>query len=180
MSSPFNLTPWFTIVLTRISSVFEELISRPAFLDSFQRSSNFLWICRQPKTYVKPEAAITVIELLITGGVSLETCWAIKKHWNNKLYYMVASCWLFLLVLKYIGVVNVVVWLHMLSGPCWYMSAALFGTWLWKLSLWYNLKLRKSHNGPLSCSLTVFSTPTAKVQMSDCSTTLKESMPPLE
>ena len=32
MSSPFNLSPWFTIVLTRISSVFEELISRPATL----------------------------------------------------------------------------------------------------------------------------------------------------
>ena len=26
MSSPFNLSPWFTIALTRISSVFEELI----------------------------------------------------------------------------------------------------------------------------------------------------------
>jgi len=30
------------------------------------------------------------------NGVSLETCWAIKKHWNNKFYYTVASCWLFL------------------------------------------------------------------------------------
>jgi hypothetical protein len=29
---------------------------------------------RQPKTYVKPEAAITVFELLMTGGVSPETC----------------------------------------------------------------------------------------------------------
>jgi hypothetical protein len=28
----------------------------------------------KPKTYVKPEAAITVFELLIRGGVSLETC----------------------------------------------------------------------------------------------------------
>jgi len=45
MSSPFNLSPCFTIVLTRISSVFEKLISRPAFLDSFQRSSSFLHIC---------------------------------------------------------------------------------------------------------------------------------------
>jgi uncharacterized membrane protein len=35
------------------------------------RSSN-----RQPKTHVKPEAAITVFELLMMGGVSLETCWA--------------------------------------------------------------------------------------------------------
>jgi hypothetical protein len=35
---------------------------------------------RQPKTYVKPEAAITVFELLMMGGVSPETCSAIKKH----------------------------------------------------------------------------------------------------
>ena len=30
--------------------------------------------CRQPQTYVKPEAAITVFELLMMNGVSLETC----------------------------------------------------------------------------------------------------------
>jgi hypothetical protein len=29
--------------------------------------------CLQPKTYVKPEAAITVFELLMMSGVSLET-----------------------------------------------------------------------------------------------------------
>jgi hypothetical protein len=29
---------------------------------------------RQPKTYVKPEAAITVFELLMMDGVSSETC----------------------------------------------------------------------------------------------------------
>jgi len=29
---------------------------------------------RQPKTYVKPEIAITVFELLMMGGVSPETC----------------------------------------------------------------------------------------------------------
>jgi len=51
---------------------------------------------RQPKTYVKPEAAITVFALLMMGGVSPETCWAIKKHWNNKFYYTFASCWFFL------------------------------------------------------------------------------------
>jgi hypothetical protein len=56
---------------------------------------------RQPKTYVKPEAAITVFELLMMGGVSSEMCWAIKKHWNNKFYYTVASCWFFLWDLYY-------------------------------------------------------------------------------
>ena len=30
--------------------------------------------------------------------------------------------------LKYIGIVNLVVWLHMLSGPCRFVSAALYGT----------------------------------------------------
>ena len=35
-------------------------------------------------------------ELLMVGGVSPETCWAIKKHWNNKFYYTAASCWFFL------------------------------------------------------------------------------------
>jgi Cys-tRNA synthase (O-phospho-L-seryl-tRNA:Cys-tRNA synthase) len=29
---------------------------------------------QQPKTYVKPETAITVFELLMMGGVSPETC----------------------------------------------------------------------------------------------------------
>jgi hypothetical protein len=28
----------------------------------------------KPQTYVKPEAAITVFELLMMSGVSLETC----------------------------------------------------------------------------------------------------------
>jgi hypothetical protein len=46
--------------------------------------------------YVKPEAPITVLELLMMGSVSPETCWAITKHWNNKFYYTVASCWFFL------------------------------------------------------------------------------------
>ena len=60
-----------------------------------------LWLpaavsCQQPQRYVKPETAITVFELLMMSGVSLETCWAIKKHWNNKFYYTVQSCWLFL------------------------------------------------------------------------------------
>jgi hypothetical protein len=37
--------------------------------DAMHRSGN-----RQPKTYVKPEAAIKVFELLMMGGMSPETC----------------------------------------------------------------------------------------------------------
>jgi len=50
---------------------------------------------RQPKSFVKPEAAITVFGLLMMGGTSPETCSAIKKYWNNKFYYTVASCLFF-------------------------------------------------------------------------------------
>jgi len=28
----------------------------------------------------------------------LETCQAFNERWNNKFYYKVASCWLFLLI----------------------------------------------------------------------------------
>jgi len=38
------------------------------------------------------------LELLMMSGVPLETCWAFNKFWNNKFYYKVASCWLFLLI----------------------------------------------------------------------------------
>jgi hypothetical protein len=30
------------------------------------------------------------------SGVPLETCSAFNKRWNNKFYYKVASCWLFI------------------------------------------------------------------------------------
>jgi hypothetical protein len=39
--------------------------------------------CRQPQRYVKPEAAITVFELLMMSGVSLETCLAINPYPAN-------------------------------------------------------------------------------------------------
>jgi hypothetical protein len=39
-------------------------------------ASGFTYVfgCLQPKTYVKPEAAITVFKLLMMGGLSPETC----------------------------------------------------------------------------------------------------------
>jgi hypothetical protein len=38
------------------------------------------------------------LKLLMMSGVPLKTCWASIKIWNNKFYYKVASCWLFLLI----------------------------------------------------------------------------------
>ena len=69
-------------------------------------ASGFTYVCgcrqlQATTNYVKPEAAITVFELLMMSSVSLETFWAIKKHWNNKFYYTVSFCWLFLYDLYY-------------------------------------------------------------------------------
>ena len=38
------------------------------------------------------------LELLMMSGMTLERCWAFNKFWNNKFYYKVASCWLFILI----------------------------------------------------------------------------------
>ena len=46
--------------------------------------------------YVNQRLQIQV-ELLMMSGMPLETCWAFSERWNNKFYYKVASCWLFLL-----------------------------------------------------------------------------------
>jgi hypothetical protein len=50
---------------------------------------------RQPATInvCKTRGCNYSFELLMMGGVSPETCWAIKKHWNNIFYYTIASCW---------------------------------------------------------------------------------------
>jgi hypothetical protein len=51
---------------------------------------------RSPHTYVNQTLQIQ-LELLMMSGVPLEKCCAFNEWWNNKLYYKVASGWLFLL-----------------------------------------------------------------------------------
>ena len=83
-----NCSLWFYISLWLLAAVMAEW--------EFSFHSAMTAAGSQPQMYVKPEAAITVFELLMIRAVLLETCWAIKKLWNNKFYYTVASCWLFL------------------------------------------------------------------------------------
>jgi hypothetical protein len=42
-------------------------------------------LCYHHDTKVKPEAAAAVIELLMMGGRTPETCWAVNKRQDNKL-----------------------------------------------------------------------------------------------
>jgi hypothetical protein len=50
---------------------------------------------RSPHAYVNQRLQIQ-LELLMMSGVPIETCWAFNERSNNKFYYKVASCWLFL------------------------------------------------------------------------------------
>jgi hypothetical protein len=47
------------------------------------------------------------LELLMMSGVLLETCRAFNKRNNNKFYYKVASCWLFLIHTMMHGSMNI-------------------------------------------------------------------------
>jgi len=51
---------------------------------------------RSPHAYVNQRLQIQ-LELLMMSGMPLESCWAVNEWWNNKFFYKVASCWLFLL-----------------------------------------------------------------------------------
>jgi len=51
---------------------------------------------RLPHAYVNQRLQIQ-LELLMMSGMLLKTCSAFNERWNNKFYYKVPSCWLFLL-----------------------------------------------------------------------------------
>jgi hypothetical protein len=54
----------------RSSSGAQKLQLQPLILHAFVVVGS----CRQPQTHIKPEAAITVFELLMMNGLSLEIC----------------------------------------------------------------------------------------------------------
>jgi hypothetical protein len=51
---------------------------------------------RSPHAYVNHRPQIKLV-LMMMSGMPLETCWAFNERCNNKFYYKVASCWLFVL-----------------------------------------------------------------------------------
>ena len=64
---------------------------------------------RSPHAYVNQRLQIQ-LELLMMSDMPLKTCWAFNERWNNKFYYNVASCWLFLLN-------------HVVMSTTWHLSA---------------------------------------------------------
>jgi uncharacterized membrane protein len=63
----------------RVRASSKAVIAASAFTYVFGCRLPLRWLShrsgnRQPETYVKPQAAITVFELLMMGGMSPETC----------------------------------------------------------------------------------------------------------
>jgi len=74
---------------------------------------------RSPHAYVNQRLQIQ-LELLMMNGMLLETCWAFNEQWNNKFYYKVATCWLFLLIHTAMhGYMNI-------KNKCYYFSSLMF------------------------------------------------------
>jgi hypothetical protein len=88
---------------------------------------------QQPSTKVKPEAATAVIVLLMMGGKTPETCWAVNKRQNNKLE--ICCIWLVIYLNSTImhGLTN-------LKGiTCLVISVAcdcVVGCWFYTCSAW--------------------------------------------
>jgi hypothetical protein len=47
------------------------------------------------KIYYRLTSLLSYVWYLDYIKIQYDTCWAIKKHWNNKFYYTVTSCWFF-------------------------------------------------------------------------------------
>jgi hypothetical protein len=72
---------WTDILEIRYCRIFQKSVGKIQFpLESVKKSGYYIW---------RP--------LYIFYVGRLETRWAFNERWNNKFYYKVASCWLFLL-----------------------------------------------------------------------------------
>jgi hypothetical protein len=97
---------------------------------------------RSPHAHVNRRLQIQ-LELLMMSGVPLETCWAFNERWNNKFYYKVASCWLFLLenkrcslhyLDKYFFLSNLIAASHLLAIIWMWENRGSFSFFCWKVS----------------------------------------------
>ena len=89
------LQPNMFRAFSRPSSGAQWLQWQPLVLPSYRGDSRAVFVVgpARPRTQhgyhhdmkVKPEAATAVIELLMMGGKTPETCWAVNKHQDNKL-----------------------------------------------------------------------------------------------
>jgi hypothetical protein len=82
----FSLLSWRLFTAHQVLGVFPPIIRSPmTAVAASGRARHRTQHDRHHDTKVKPEAATAVIELLMTGGRTPETCWAVNKRHDNKL-----------------------------------------------------------------------------------------------
>ena len=77
-----SLLSWRLFTAEHVSGAFPPIIRISV---TAVTASGFTFVSWWHNTKVKPEAATTVIELLMMGGKTPETCWAVNKRQDNKL-----------------------------------------------------------------------------------------------
>jgi len=89
------------------------------------------------------------------SGMPLETCWAFNKLWNNKFYYKVASCWLFLLIKLKVCLFVPYTNSHSRTKLCTHLPLRLEETegYVWSKNVWPFLPSRPSSSGASAESL---------------------------
>jgi len=81
----------------------------------------------------------------------LETCWTFNKLWNNKVYYKVASCWLFLMIQVWRSIADfatVIFMVHKFTFCECEVTSWSFYTDYWKLYFlfWRSFAFHKTDN----------------------------------
>jgi hypothetical protein len=99
MQEFFSLLSWRLFTAQHVSGVYPPMIrsSMTAVVGPANRPPRprIQYDCHHDKK-VKSEAATAVIELLMMGGKTLETCWAVNKRQENKL----ENCCIWLVIFK--------------------------------------------------------------------------------
>jgi len=83
MQQFFSLLSWCLFRAQHIPAHHQELDDCSGSLWFYLRIVVTVVLCKGTK--VKPEAATAVIELLMMGGKTFKTCWAVNKRQNSKL-----------------------------------------------------------------------------------------------
>jgi hypothetical protein len=161
MQQFFSILSWRLFTAQHVSGVFPPIIrsSMTAVAASgFTLCCVCVWAGRpaRPKTQhdyhhdtkVKPEAATAVIELLIMGGKTTETCWTVNKCQSNKLKNYCIRLVIYLNCAMMHGLTNLKFYIYILAQPVckmWIIQEPK------KVALWNKLHFEEKNGECAAC-----------------------------